>query len=66
MERQIIVRGMSCQHCEQAVKKALESIPGIRDVRADHITGQVTFQATAEIDDHVITQAVKRAGYEVG
>jgi len=66
MERQLRVKGMSCHHCEQAVKKALESIPGISEVQANHKTGLVTFQVTRTTDEGAISRAITEAGYEVG
>ena len=31
----LTVKGMSCNHCKQAVTKALEAIPGVSDVSVD-------------------------------
>ena len=28
----IEVRGMTCDHCERSVAKALQSVPGVREV----------------------------------
>ena len=31
----LTVKGMSCNHCKQAVTQALEALPGVSDVNVD-------------------------------
>ena len=31
----LTVKGMSCNHCKQAVTQALEALPGVTDVNVD-------------------------------
>jgi copper ion binding protein len=60
------VTGMSCGHCEMAVKKALLSLDGVSSAEADHKAGRVA----AEVDEstvsrEAIVEAIKNAGYGV-
>jgi len=57
---------MSCQHCVQAVTKALRAIDGIADVQVDLNSGIASYEETKQIDAKVIADAVKKAGYEIG
>ncbi|ACV68283.1 heavy-metal-associated domain-containing protein [Desulfohalobium retbaense] len=62
---EVTVKGMSCQHCVQAVTNALESIDGIANVQVDLSTGRVEFEQSGEIPEPQIRQAVQDAGYEM-
>jgi copper chaperone len=64
--RTIGVKGMSCQHCAQAVKKALEAIDGIANVAVDIETGKVTFDEIRPVDNELMKEQIKKAGYELG
>ena len=35
------VPGMTCGHCELSVQEALDELAGVRNVKADHDTGDV-------------------------
>ena len=58
------ITGMSCGHCVQAVRRALESVPGVAvdDVKIG--TADVTFDESTTSGDQV-TQAVEDEGYAV-
>lgn len=51
------VKGMTCSHCEMRVKKALESVKGVKTAKADHKKGV----AVIEADDSVTTEALVKA-----
>lgn len=59
------VKGMSCQHCVAAVKKALESLPGLSQVNVNLEAGEVTF-ASAGVDRGKIREAISKIGFEPG
>ncbi len=61
----IKIQGMSCQHCVMSVSKALNSIPGLRNVQVSLATGEATFENTQNISREKIRQAVEDAGYRV-
>ncbi|MGA2028044.1 MAG: heavy metal-associated domain-containing protein [Syntrophobacteraceae bacterium] len=60
------VKGMSCQHCVKTVKKTLEEIDGITNVAVDLETGEVTFEETRPVDNELVREKIKKAGYELG
>lgn len=62
---QLIIDGMMCEHCEARVKKALESIPGVISVTADHKAGKATVQAEHMIDEALLRQTVEAQDYQV-
>ena len=64
MER-IKIQGMNCQHCVMSVNKALNSIPGLTNVRVNLVTGEATFENTRNVSQDKICQAVEDAGYKV-
>lgn len=57
------VTGMSCGHCEGAVREEVSQIPGVRNVEVSAQSGQLRVTAEAEVDDAVIA-AVDEAGYQ--
>jgi copper chaperone CopZ len=58
------VPGMSCGHCESAVKGAVGNVAGVRDVGVD-LTSKLVTVAGENIDVNAIKVAIDGAGYEV-
>jgi len=58
------VTGMSCGHCEMAVKKALMDVAGVKNAQADHQAGRAEVEAEGRIDRQALIDAIKKAGYE--
>ena len=60
---QYSVPGMSCDHCEEAVKQEISALAGVEAVVVDldskrvEVTGQ-------DLDDAAIRAAIEEAGYE--
>jgi copper chaperone CopZ len=66
-KKTLIVKGMSCSHCEESVEKGLAEIDGIVKVRADSNADLVTiFHKGDEPDMDVVRQKVVALGYESG
>jgi copper chaperone CopZ len=63
---ELVVRGMTCGHCEMRVKKALVGVPGVLDAEASHEREQavVTVDAEQEVSMEALVAAVQAAGYE--
>ena len=57
------IKGMSCGHCVNSTKEALEKIPGISDVKVDLDKGEATYQG--EVDIRIIKEAISKIGFEV-
>jgi copper chaperone CopZ len=59
---EIKVGGMSCQHCVNAVDKAVLAVPGVTDAGVDLAAGSVS--VTGAFDRQQAVEAIKAAGYE--
>jgi mercuric reductase len=59
------IEGMTCDHCEATVKRALEDT-GARDANADFLRGEATFDLPSEVETEALENAVREAGYEPG
>jgi copper chaperone len=57
------VAGMSCQHCEAAVKEEVSALAGVEAVEVDLATKRVEVRGEA-LDDGAIRAAIEEAGYE--
>ena len=58
------VTGMSCGHCEMAVKKALLALDGVTDASADHKASKAVVETGGPVDRQAMIDAIKKAGYE--
>jgi len=61
----IKIKGMSCQHCVMALKKALAGIAGVQNVDVDLASGEATLENNQPIDLAAVKESIKKAGYEV-
>ncbi len=59
----ISVLGMTCSHCESAVKAEVGGVPGVTDVQVDLETKLVTVVGSDDVD--AIVAAIDEAGFEV-
>lgn len=57
------VRGMSCGHCEAAVREELESVAGVERVDISLETKAVVVHGIG-LDDVALRAAIDEAGYE--
>ncbi len=57
----LTVDGMSCEHCEQSVREALEGVAGVTGAEVDRERGQATVEG--EADTAALVAAVEEAGY---
>ena len=62
----LIVRGMTCDHCKMRVTKALSGVEGVRKAEVDLERGQavVTLAPKTEVAMESLVAAVEAAGYE--
>jgi copper ion binding protein len=59
------VQGMTCEHCVNAVSTEVAAIPGVRGVRVDLVSGQVTVTSDDALDTEKVRAAVDEAGYDL-
>ena len=57
------VPGMSCGHCEAAVKEEISALPGVEEVVVDLDSKRVEVSGS-DLDDAAIRAAIEEAGYE--
>ena len=58
------IRGMMCGHCETAVRKALEAIPGVASAAADHEKSIAVVDLAVPVDEAAFKKAIEDEGYE--
>ncbi len=57
------ITGMTCQHCAQTVKEALESVEGVKRAVVYFPQGYAEVEQEEEINVETLIEAVKKAGY---
>lgn len=65
MKKKIVVEGMSCGHCVNHVKVALEELKGVTKVDVSLDTKTAVVESNGELKDKDIKFAIEDAGYEV-
>lgn len=63
--QELIVEGMTCDHCVRAVHDELSQVAGVTSVDVDLASGRVQVAATRPIGAEVLAAAVDEAGYTV-
>lgn len=62
----IQVAGMSCMHCVNTVKEAIEAVPGVESATVDLSSGWAEIVHSGEENtDEKIRKAIINAGYKV-
>jgi copper chaperone len=57
------VVGMTCGHCESAVRGELGALPGVTDVAVDLASGEVVVTSDDALSAEAVAAAVDEAGY---
>jgi copper chaperone len=57
------VSGMSCGHCEVAVRGEVSGIAGVESIEVSAATGRLLVTSTAALPDQAVLDAVDEAGY---
>ena len=63
MEHVFQVQGMTCDHCERAVKRAVAQVDAQATTTVDLATGRVVVQSSSTRE--VLAQAIQEEGYTV-
>ena len=58
------VTGMSCGHCESAVRGEVAKVAGVEQIDVSAASGRLVISASAPLDDVAVLAAVAEAGYE--
>ena len=59
----IQVDGLSCPFCTYGLEKQLKKVAGITSVSIDLKAGKAIISMSKHVDDRVLRQAVKKAGF---
>jgi len=64
---EIAVSGMTCNHCEMTIQKAVKALPGVQDVKASHVdeVAIVCFDKSQTTVDEM-KAAIADKGFEPG
>ncbi len=66
MERiEIIVEGMTCEHCVRRVEKAILSTGKAKNAQIDLTTGKVTFEKEEDLSLEEVKNNIEMFGYKV-
>ena len=58
------VTGMTCGHCEGAIRSEVEQIPGVTEIAVSSATGHLSVTTVdTPADDAAVLAAVEEAGY---
>ena len=58
------IEGMMCEHCEMAVKKALEALDGVEGAVVSHEAGTAQISLSKDVDEAAIKKAVEDKDYK--
>lgn len=58
------VTGMTCAHCEGAIRSEVSLIPGVTEIDVSAQTGRLAVTSESQIDDTAVFAAVDEAGYQ--
>ncbi|MDR1692689.1 MAG: cation transporter [Oscillospiraceae bacterium] len=65
MQTVLNVEGMSCSHCEAAVKKAVGALPGVAEVSVSLAGKTVTVAHGEGVGEAELKRAIEDIGYDV-
>ena len=57
------VTGMSCGHCETAIRSEVSEIPGVTGIEVSAQTGRLAVTSEQPVDEAAVIAAVDEAGY---
>ncbi len=63
MRKVYIIEGMSCQHCQSSVKKAISSVAGVDKVIVDLSSGEAAVEG--DFDENRICDAIYKSGFSI-
>ncbi|NMA94733.1 MAG: heavy-metal-associated domain-containing protein [Clostridiales bacterium] len=65
MKRVLTIEGMTCEHCVNRVKNALENVAGVKSVKVRLKKNTATLKLKKPIDNETLRAVVEDAGYDV-
>ncbi len=65
MKKEILIKGMSCNHCVKHVTNALSDIKEVKKVEVSLKDNNAVVELKQEVSNQVLVDAITDAGYEV-
>ena len=65
LRRTMVIEGMMCSHCENAVRSALEALPQVQSAQVSHTKGTAVVTLRSDIVDEALKKAVEAEDYTV-
>ena len=65
MKKEIIIEGMTCNHCKMRVEKALSEVEGVTSAEVVLADKKAIVEVLDTVENSVLTEAVDEAGYDV-
>lgn len=65
MTTTIHIKGMSCNHCVQAVTRALQDLAGLQRIEINLESGTATLEHRDPLDMKQVRHQIEMAGYEL-
>ena len=65
MKKKLIIEGMSCGHCVSHVEEALKEVDGVTTVNVSLEGKNAVIEASNEIEEAKLREAIEEAGYEL-
>jgi copper chaperone len=62
---EILVTGMTCDHCARAVREEVSALPGVSAVDVDVAAGKVVITGSPVPGQAALREAIAEAGYEL-
>jgi periplasmic mercuric ion binding protein len=59
------VNGMVCSMCAQGIKKKFAEVPAVKNIAVDLDKKLVTLETEGVVEENVIRERIKEAGYDV-
>lgn len=59
------IEGMHCEGCEKRIKNSLESIDGVKSVKASHKEGTVTIDLNKDVNIEIIKERLIDLGFSI-
>ena len=64
MKKELMIDGMSCEHCVRAVTQAIEKVDGVKSVKVSLKKGNAVIKGE-DIDIEAVKKEVTEAGYSI-
>ena len=65
MKKIVGIEGMSCSHCAKKVEDAFYGLPETEDIKINLEDKNAEIEFSSNVDDKIISDLIKSAGYTV-